>query len=251
MNVKLVGIDLALDDALAQAPGGVDQDSVLEAGLRVDGEHDAGTRQVGTDHLLDADREGDLQVVEALFDAISDGSVGEERGHAALDGVEQGVVAADVEIGVLLAGKARPGQVFGRGGRTHGDIAVGSVTLGHGRISGFDRLLQVRRQVGGQDRLTHLVPSGGEVIDVIHVQALQGFLDDGAQFGVVDKMPIGFGGDGEARRQIDAARKEPLDHLAEGGVLAADLGDVAHQYLLILQDERRSGFLLGHKGSFI
>src|SRR4029079_762809 len=41
VDVELVGVDLALDDALAQAPYAGDEHDVAEAGLRVEGEGDA------------------------------------------------------------------------------------------------------------------------------------------------------------------------------------------------------------------
>ena len=76
------------------------------------------------DHALHADRERHLHVVEALGDAVADGAVGEQRGVAAPAGVKQRLVATDVQVGLLLAGKAGIGQVFRRGARTDGDVDI-------------------------------------------------------------------------------------------------------------------------------
>ena len=88
-HLVFVGIDGALHDVLAEAEGGVDEDDLVEAGLGVEGEHDAGAAEVGAHHVLDADRQGDLHVVEALDRAVGDGAVGEQRGEAAAAGVEK------------------------------------------------------------------------------------------------------------------------------------------------------------------
>ena len=69
VDVELVRIDRALDDVLAQAPGAGDEHRVAKAGLGVDREHHPGAGEVGADHLLHADRERHLEVVEALVDA--------------------------------------------------------------------------------------------------------------------------------------------------------------------------------------
>jgi hypothetical protein len=42
-DLVFVGVDGALHDVLAQAPGGIDQHDLVEAGFGVDGEHHAGT----------------------------------------------------------------------------------------------------------------------------------------------------------------------------------------------------------------
>ena len=59
-------------------------------------------------------------VVEAVMHAVDDRAIGEQRGVAALHGVEQHGLAVDVEKRLLLAGEAGVGQVFGRGAAAHG-----------------------------------------------------------------------------------------------------------------------------------
>ncbi|MCY1187280.1 hypothetical protein D9M73_282420 [compost metagenome] len=67
-----------MDHGFAEAPGGADHGHAGEAGVSVDGEHHAGGADVGTHHPLDADREGDVEVVKALDLAVADGPVGEQ-----------------------------------------------------------------------------------------------------------------------------------------------------------------------------
>ena len=81
---------------------------------------------VGAHHLHHADRQADLEMIEAVVDAVDDAAIGEQRGEAAAAGLEQIVVAADVKVALMLAGEAGGGQVF-RGGRTaHRDSHAGA-----------------------------------------------------------------------------------------------------------------------------
>ena len=59
-------------------------------------------------------------MVEALVDAVGDRTVGEERCLAALDGVDQHLLAANIQVSVMLAGEAGAGQIFGGGRTAHG-----------------------------------------------------------------------------------------------------------------------------------
>ena len=121
-HLVLVGIDAALHDVLAEAPGRVDQDDPGEAGLGVDREHHAGAAEVGAHHLLHADRQRDLQMIEALGLAVADRAVGEQRGEAAPAGVEQRRFAAHVRKVSCWPAKLASGRVLGRRARAHGDV---------------------------------------------------------------------------------------------------------------------------------
>src|SRR5690606_38602531 len=59
-----------LDDGLTQPPGGADDDSIWKAGFGIDREHDARSAQVRTDHLLNADRQRNLEMIEAFRIAV-------------------------------------------------------------------------------------------------------------------------------------------------------------------------------------
>ena len=123
-NLILVGIDRALHDVLAQAPGRVDQHDLVEARFRVDREHDARATEIGAHHALHTDGKRDLDIVEALGPPIADGTIGKERGVAAAAGIQKRHLAANIEIALLLSGKACIGQVLGRGAGANSHIYI-------------------------------------------------------------------------------------------------------------------------------
>jgi hypothetical protein len=156
-HLVFVGVHGALNDVLAQAPGGIDQHHLVEAGFGVDGEHHAGAADVGADHQLHADRQRHLVVVEALDLAVGDRPVGEQRGVAAPAGRQQRRFAADIEIGFLLAGETRVGQILGGSAGAHGDGEFGVAgAFGELAVGRQDRLADivgpVARDNGGADR---------------------------------------------------------------------------------------------------
>ena len=133
-----------------------------------------GGGQVRAHHALHADRQGDLEVVEALVDAIGDRPVGEQRGEAALAGVEQDLAALDVQIRFLLAGEAGVGQVLGRGAAAHGDVDAARRARPTVLVGLTIACCEVAGSVGLEDRLADPAAALTEVLDVAGVQALQG-----------------------------------------------------------------------------
>ena len=127
VDVELVWIDGALHDILAEPIDAGDEHHVAETRLGVEREHDAARGAVGAHHLHHADREADLEVIEAVVDPIGDRAVGEDRGEAAAAGLEQCIGAAHVEEAFVLAGEARRGQILRRRGAAHGDGDVRAV----------------------------------------------------------------------------------------------------------------------------
>ena len=83
-------------------------------------------------------------MVEAVVDAIDDGAVGEDRGEAAPAGFDQFGLAADVEIALVLTGKARRRQILGGRRAAHGDGDTGAVLLFERAIGTRDLLAQPR-----------------------------------------------------------------------------------------------------------
>jgi hypothetical protein len=82
VDVELVGIDLALDDVLAEAIGAGDEHHVAEAGFGVEREdHAAAARSERTIFITPTDS-ADLEVIEAVVDPIDDRAIGEHRGEA-------------------------------------------------------------------------------------------------------------------------------------------------------------------------
>ena len=143
---------------------------VAEAGLGIDGEHHARRAEVGAHHALHADAERDLKMIEALVDAIGDGAVGEERGEAAPACLEQRVAALHVEIGLLLAGEARVGQVFGGGAAAHGDIKGMRRLRRQVGVCLSNELLKVSGDFRRHDRMPDARPALSEVFDVARIE---------------------------------------------------------------------------------
>jgi hypothetical protein len=63
-------------------------------------------------------------MVEAVIDAVDDGSVGEQRGKAPPTGLYHIIGAADVQIAFVLTGEACRRQILGSGGTADGDRDV-------------------------------------------------------------------------------------------------------------------------------
>src|SRR6266700_8094751 len=106
MDVELVRIHLALHDIFAKAPSAGNENHVAEPRFGVEREDDATRREIRADHLHDADRERDLEVVEAVVDAVDDGPVGEDRSEAAPASLDHLGLAAHVEETLVLPGEA-------------------------------------------------------------------------------------------------------------------------------------------------
>ena len=122
VDVELIGVHRTLHHAFAEAVSRGDEDHLIEAGLGVNGEHDAGGAPVTADHLLDAGGECHLAVIEALVHPIGDRAVVEQRGEHLSDGEQHIVQPLDIQEGLLLPGKGGVRQVFGgcRGAYRHG-----------------------------------------------------------------------------------------------------------------------------------
>ena len=149
----LVGRDRSLHDVLAEAPRGVDDHDVGEAGLGIDGEHHARAGEVGAHHLLDSGRERDVHVVEAALVSVRDRAVGEQRGEAVADGVEHVVDADDVQERLLLAREARVGEVLGGRRGAHSDVDLVGAVLGAQPLVGRgDRVGKLLRHLAAPDR---------------------------------------------------------------------------------------------------
>ena len=118
-NQHLIGVNGTLHHVFTEAVGGGEQHRIAEAGFGVDAEHHPSAGQVGAHHALHTDRKGHLQVVETIELAVGDRPVGEQRRVTTPAGLQQGCLALNVEEGLLLAGEAGIGQVFGGGAGAH------------------------------------------------------------------------------------------------------------------------------------
>ena len=134
-----VGRHLAADDGLAETEAGVDDRLGAFAGRRVRGEQDA--RDLGRHHDLHDDRHCHLALVDAHLVAVGDRTRRPERCPAVAHRRDHGFLAADVEVGVLLARERRVRQILGVCRRAHGhrrsgrlESAVGGGDLGDGEV---------------------------------------------------------------------------------------------------------------------
>ena len=80
-------------------------------------------------------------MIKALFLAVADGAIGEQRSIALTARLQQGFLARDVEKGLLPASKTRLGEVFGGGTTANGDIGFGHlIALAQLAVGLADRL---------------------------------------------------------------------------------------------------------------
>jgi hypothetical protein len=109
-----------------------------------------------------------------------------------------------------------------------GDL-VGVRVLGDEPVVGGP---DVGLQVGGErlfpDPGADLLTTGGEFVDVLDVEALEGAVDPVVEAVDGEEPAEGVGGGGETTGDAHAGVRQVDDHLAEGGVLSADLGDIVH-----------------------
>ena len=125
VDQELIGADFSLHHVFSQSKGRVDKYGVGEACLSIDGEHDTRRTFIASGHKLDTNGQGHCCVVEAMRATVDNGTVGEEGGVAIATGLDELLLATDVEVCLLLTSKGRFGKILGRGGGAHGDGQVG------------------------------------------------------------------------------------------------------------------------------
>ena len=207
-----VGIDAAGHQRLAQPPRGVDDHLVRRAGDGVDRKEHA--RRIGRRHGLHDDGQAHLRRVDSLPVAVGHGARRPQAAPAALDRIEQRGVARDVEVGVLLAGKAGVGQIFGRGGGAHGDRRC----FAERGVGGKDRRRQFIRQRGGGKGLAKLCRGAFEAGCAGRIDGLPLCRDERGQAGRRHERAIGRGRHHEAvgHRQPGAHHRPQVGALAAG-----------------------------------
>ena len=225
-DVVFVGIHRPAHHVLAQAPGGVDQDDVGKARLGIEGEQDPGGALVRAHHLLHSHREGDVEVAESLVVAIGDGAVGEQGGEAAEAGLQELLLSPDVEVGLLLSGKGRLGQVLGGGAGAHRHIALAAVLLLQLPVRLADRLGELLGKIGRPNRPANPAPHRRQVVHRLGVELVEDIANLLIQAGLFNEKSIGAGGDGEPAGNADSLWGKAADHLPQRSVLAPHPGDV-------------------------
>ena len=225
-HIELVGIDGALHHILAKTERAGDEHDILEAGLRVDREDDAGRGEVRANHLHDADGIEDLEMVEAIVDAIADRAIGEQARETVTHRVEHVGFAAHIEIAVVLAGETGARQILRRRRRADGDAQLRAIFRRQSRQRRADLRVEIGGQGGGVDDLARPRGAARQIVDIGNIESDERLFQRRPSAGGLERMAIGLGGDREAIGNGDALRREFPEHLAKRGVLAADQRNV-------------------------
>ncbi len=152
---------------------------------------------------------------------------------------------AHVEVGLLLAGEARLREILG--GRAAADRHVDAFGSPRAQavVGGDDRLLELRRQARGQDRLARLPPAALEVGDVARVEPGQGLLEPLLQPAFREDRPVRVRGHREPVGHLHAVGRELAIQLAQRGVLPAHQRDVVDADVGKPADQRSPGRHVG------
>jgi hypothetical protein len=225
VHVKLVRVHRALHHGFAEAVGGGDEHHLVKARLGVDREHHARCARIGAHHALHAGRQRDVGMGEVLVHAVSDRAVVVKRGEHFLHGVQDVLVAVDVEEGFLLAGEGRIREVFGGGRRAHREAAP--AFGGDGLVGGLDLGLELGRERQLDDPVADLRAGLRQCIDVVDVERVERRVDAVGKAIVGEELAISIRRGRKAARDTHAGG-QLADHLAERGVLATHDFDIGH-----------------------
>ncbi len=150
-----------------------------------------------------------------------------ERREDAFHGLQDIVLSAHVQECLLLSGERGVGHVLrGRGG-ADGERAVGKPAAERS-ISLADFDAEVIGEPGLQDRRPDLPPRAGQRGDILDVERGELFAHARLKPGGLDERMKGVGRGGEPVRDQDTDPGQLSEHLAQRGVLAADLRKVGH-----------------------
>src|SRR5205085_10523200 len=106
-----VGVGQAGDDRFTQARVGIYDGLVAVAGERVGCKEYP--RHLSLNHPLDGYGQPDGRVVYSVTGPVTHGPVGPERSPAAADSFQHRFGPDNIEVSILLAGKAGKRQIFG------------------------------------------------------------------------------------------------------------------------------------------
>ncbi len=225
-DVELIRVDGTLDDHLPEPVGTGYEDDVPESGIGVEREYDPASGEVGSDHLHDPDREGDLEVVEVVVDPVGDRSIGEERGKTPDERLLQSLVATDVQVGLLLTRKRGRREVFGGCGAPDRDVGIRSVLIADHIVGGTDLVPEVIGDFGREDQVAGPLSSPRKIGDVVSIKPGEGLFEVVEYPCGVEDVPVALRGHGKPIRDLHALRGQLTVHLAERCVLPADETDI-------------------------
>ncbi len=132
----------------------------------------------------------------------------------------------------MLAGKARFGEIFCGRARAHGDIGpVGANTPRQVAIGLADGGGEILRPHAVLDRRAdRFAGFGDRGLPLFQCRELG--CDQRPEAVRLDEAPVSSGGDGKARRHLDAVRRQVAHQLSERSVLASDRRHVAAREVL-------------------
>ena len=227
VNKVLVRVDCALDQTLAQAPGGLHQHDVRVSGLGVERESHAAGGHVTADHLHHCDCQGHAGMGVTPRSPVGDCAVVVQRGLAVSDGLHQRVLALHVQNAVVLAREARPRQIFGGSRTAHGDRYRFTVRTDQRAPGSPQRLLHP----GGHRGLSHQCAGAGASLGqrhgVGHVERVEQPVELALDPCLADGLAVGFGGQRKAGWNTHAHRCARLMQFTDRCCLAAHLRQIA------------------------
>ena len=149
---EIIRCNCALYDVFAQAPGTFNGNRRIITRYQVNRKHNAGS--LGEDHHLDSCTQCYREVIKALFRTIVGSTICKSRSIAFFYLFDDHVCAFNVQIGILLAGKAGIRQIFGCGTGTNGHKGIAFAHfLAQFFIAGTDGISQIFRHFRIANRL--------------------------------------------------------------------------------------------------
>ena len=203
-----VRVHQAGDQGLAEAEGGLHGGDLPVGRDGVGREQDAG--RLREDHLLHDHGHLDLPVVEAVPQAVGHGPLGEERGPAPADVLEDRGWPHDVEVRVLLAGEGGCRQVLCR---RAGSDGVRRLLAELGESAG-DRRREIARDGDPFEGPADLRAERADRLPVVRVQARQPIEPIVDRRRVRHDPPEGVRRHAEASRHADAFDPRKLPRCA-------------------------------------
>ena len=156
--------------------------------------------------MLDADRQADLSVIEAVVHAVRDRAVVEQRRENFVDRREHGLLAAHVQEGRLLARERRVREILGRRGRAHRD-AVAALRAERAVRAG-DLVAEPRGQLRVEHGAADLGSRARQCVDVFDVEIVEQLRDPPIEPVVAQKVAIGVD---RGRETVGHANSEPAE----------------------------------------
>ena len=227
MNVKFVRIDLTLDDGLAKTVATRHEHHIAKSRFGIEREDDPARREIRADHFHHGDGEGDLEVIEALVDAVGNRAIGENGGKAASAGLKQILRAAHMKKAFMLPRKTRGRQIFCRRRTPHGDSGADPGLPFQLPIRFHDLFAERPRIHRPVDDVASFGGFGRKPLDVTLVETVEQAMKLVRDAGLRYCIAISVCRDGKTIGDGDPLRRQNGIQLAERSRLAADKTDVA------------------------